>query len=59
MEDFITECWEDREGRKNMSKNNSKGLATLRQRIKKYNKDFEKEIAAWKENPVEDDVEEK
>lgn len=42
-----------------MSKNNSKGLATLRQRIKKYNKDFEKEIAAWKANPVEDDADER
>lgn len=59
IEDFISECWEDREGRKSMSKNNSKGLATLRQRIKKYNKDFEKEIASWKANPVEDDADER
>jgi len=27
-----------------MSKANAKGLTTLRQRIKKYNKDFEKDI---------------
>lgn len=59
MEDFIAECWDDREGRKSMSKNNSKGLASFRQRIKKYNKDFETEIAAWRENPVDDEVEER
>ncbi|XP_067137495.1 eukaryotic translation initiation factor 3 subunit C isoform X2 [Centruroides vittatus] len=56
LEDFINNCWEDREGRKNMSKNNSKSLATLRQKLRKYNKDFESEIANYRENPdVEDE----
>ena len=27
-----------------MSKNNAKGLTTLRQRLKKYNKEFEEQI---------------
>ncbi|KAK0181270.1 hypothetical protein PV327_003564 [Microctonus hyperodae] len=58
MEDFINEVWEDREGRKNMSKNNSKSLTSLRQKLRKYNKDFEKEIAKFRENPVEEDDEE-
>ena len=51
LEDFINEVWEDREGRKNMSKNNSKSLATLRQKLRKYNKDFESDIASYRENP--------
>uniref|UniRef100_A0A1B6HN24 Eukaryotic translation initiation factor 3 subunit C n=1 Tax=Homalodisca liturata TaxID=320908 RepID=A0A1B6HN24_9HEMI len=51
LEDFISEVWEDREGRKNMSKNNSKSLASLRQKLRKYNKDFEEEITKFRENP--------
>lgn len=30
-----------------MSKNNAKGLTTLRQRLKKYNKDLEDEIKVF------------
>lgn len=41
--------WEDTDGRKNMSKNNSKGLAALRQKVKKYNKNFETDITSYKE----------
>lgn len=37
--------------RKNMSKNNSKSLASLRQKLRKYNKDFEEELAKFRENP--------
>ncbi|KAI6241205.1 Eukaryotic translation initiation factor 3 subunit C [Aphelenchoides fujianensis] len=51
LEDFLNEQWEDKEGRKNMSKPNAKGLATLRQKLRKYNKDFESEIAAYREGP--------
>uniref|UniRef100_A0A0A9XY83 Eukaryotic translation initiation factor 3 subunit C n=1 Tax=Lygus hesperus TaxID=30085 RepID=A0A0A9XY83_LYGHE len=51
LEDFINEMWEDREGRKNMSKNNSKSLTSLRQKLRKYNKDFESELAKFRENP--------
>lgn len=58
MEDFINEVWEDREGRKNMSKNNSKSLSTLRQKLRKYNKDFEYDIMKFRENPDLDDDEE-
>lgn len=58
MEDFINEVWEDREGRKNMSKNNSKSLTTLRQKLRKYNKDFEEDITKFRENPEQEDDEE-
>lgn len=58
MEDFINEVWEDRDGRKNMSKNNSKSLSTLRQKLRKYNKDFEEDIGKFRENPDQDDDEE-
>lgn len=57
LEDFITDCWEDKEGRKNMSKNNSKSLATLRQKLRKYNKDFEADIQSYRENPDAEDEE--
>ncbi|KAJ9576210.1 hypothetical protein L9F63_006943 [Diploptera punctata] len=58
MEDFINEVWEDRDGRKNMSKNNSKSLASLRQKLRKYNKEFEMDIAKFRENPDQADDEE-
>ncbi|XP_049766697.1 eukaryotic translation initiation factor 3 subunit C [Schistocerca cancellata] len=58
MEDFINEMWEDREGRKNMSKNNSKSLTSLRQKLRKYNKEFEDDISKFRENPDQDDDEE-
>ena len=48
LEDFVNENWEDR---KHMNKNNSKSLTTLRQKLRKYNKDFEQEVAEYKENP--------
>lgn len=38
-----------------MSKNNSKSLATLRQKLRKYNKDFESDIANYRANPDAED----
>lgn len=58
MEDFINEMWEDREGRKNMSKNNSKSLTSLRQKLRKYNKEFEDDISKFRENPDQGDDDE-
>lgn len=43
------QLWEDKEGKKKMNKNNAKALSTLRQKIRKYNRDYETEIAAYKE----------
>lgn len=48
-----------RDTRKAMSKGNSKALTSLRQKLRKYTKDFEKEIAKFRENPdLPDDDEE-
>uniref|UniRef100_A0A1A9W221 Eukaryotic translation initiation factor 3 subunit C N-terminal domain-containing protein n=1 Tax=Glossina brevipalpis TaxID=37001 RepID=A0A1A9W221_9MUSC len=59
LEDFINDVWEDREGRKNLSKNNSKSLGTLRQKVRKYINDFEEELARFRQNPdQESDAEE-
>ncbi|XP_015512443.1 eukaryotic translation initiation factor 3 subunit C [Neodiprion pinetum] len=55
LENFITDVWEDR---KNMSKNNSKSLTSLRQKIRKYIKDFEEDITKFKENPDQEDEDE-
>lgn len=62
LEDFINEIWEDKEGRKNLSKNNGKSLGTLRQKFRKYVKEFEDDVKKFKENPTpfdEDEDEEK
>ena len=58
LEDFINEVWEDRDGRKNLSKNNSKSLGTLRQKVRKYIKDFEGELGKFRENPGQESEEE-
>ena len=41
-----------------MSKNNSKSLASLRQKLRKYNKEFEEDISRFRENPDAGDEEE-
>ncbi|KAL3091723.1 hypothetical protein niasHT_024305 [Heterodera trifolii] len=51
LEDFINEQWEDKEGRKIMSKANSKALASLRQKLKKYSKDFEEDLGTYRTEP--------
>lgn len=58
LEDFINDMWKDREGRNNLSKNNSKSLNGMRQKLRKYNKDFEQDIAKFRENPDQPDEEE-
>lgn len=60
LEDFINEVWDDREGRKNLSKNNSKSLGTLRQKFRKYIKDFDSDLKKFRESPdaADDDEEE-
>ena len=45
----VPQLWEDKEGKKKMNKNNAKALSTLRQKIRKYNRDYETEIASYKE----------
>lgn len=58
VEDFVNEVWEDRDGRKNMSKNNSKSLTSLRQKMRKYIKDFEEEMTKFRSSPDQGDDEE-
>lgn len=60
LEDFISEVWDDKDGRKNLSKNNSKSLGTLRQKFRKYIKDFDVELKKFRESPdaADDDEEE-
>ena len=41
-----------------MSKNNSKSLSTLRQKLRKYSKDFDDEITKFRENPDQGDEDE-
>ena len=56
MEDLINETWEDRDGRKNMSKNNSKSLSALRQKLRKYiRNEFDEEVEKFRQNPDEED----
>lgn len=52
-EDFINSVWEDRTARKNLSKIQSKSLATLRQKLRKYNREekMAAEIEKFRENP--------
>ena len=63
LEIFINEAWEDKAGRKNMSKNNGKAMGTLRQKFRKYIKDFDQDLKKFRENPDQgddfDDEEEK
>lgn len=58
LEDFINDIWEDREGRKNLNKNNSKSLGTLRQKVRKYLKDFEEQLTKFREAPDQESEEE-
>ncbi|KAJ6654413.1 hypothetical protein lerEdw1_007006 [Lerista edwardsae] len=51
LEDYLNELWEDKEGKKKMNKNNAKALSTLRQKIRKYNRDYETQITGYRQNP--------
>merc|ERR1712168_1644517 len=63
LEEYIQTQWEDTDGRKKLSKPNAKALASLRQKLKKYNRDFEEKINDYRSDPskfeeVEEQVEE-
>lgn len=57
LDDFIAQVWEDKAGRKNMSKMSAKSLTTLRQKFRKYAKDYETDMATFRENPDAPDSE--
>ena len=48
MEDFVNESWSQK---KTLNKAAAKSLTILKQRIRKYNKDFEEQIKKYRENP--------
>ncbi|CAF0832422.1 unnamed protein product [Adineta steineri] len=53
LDDFINQCWGDREWRDALNKNNSNNLSALRQKIRRFLKQepLEKEINAYREKP--------
>ncbi|CAF3629750.1 unnamed protein product [Rotaria sordida] len=53
LDDFVNQCWGDREWRETLTKNNSNNLSALRQKIRRYLKQepLEKEINAYRERP--------
>lgn len=57
LDQFTNDLWNDKDLKKNMSKNNSKSLAILRQKLRKYVKDYEAEIELYRANqdPAKDD----
>jgi len=59
LEDYVVELWADTEWRSAASKNNATSLTKLRQRIRRYNKDYEPQIADFKANPENYPEEEK
>lgn len=60
LEDFIQNLWDDKETKQKLSKINAKALASLKQKVRKYNKDFEDSVNHCRENPelYEEDEEE-
>ena len=60
LEDFLVKSLADKAARKKMSATNARALNTMRQRVKKHNMGFQKEIEAFREHPVsssEDELE--
>ncbi|RDD44309.1 Eukaryotic translation initiation factor 3 subunit C [Trichoplax sp. H2] len=55
LEDYIKEIWDDKDTKKKLSKINAKALGALRQKMKKYVRDFENDMAAYRENPDVDE----
>uniref|UniRef100_A0A2P2HXK4 Eukaryotic translation initiation factor 3 subunit C n=1 Tax=Hirondellea gigas TaxID=1518452 RepID=A0A2P2HXK4_9CRUS len=51
LEDYLAVVWEDKDGRKKMTKNNAKGLTTMRQKLRKYVKAFEEDMKIFRESP--------
>ncbi|CAI8034637.1 Eukaryotic translation initiation factor 3 subunit C [Geodia barretti] len=52
LEDFVLGLWNDKDAKQKLSKPNAKALTTLKQKVRKYNKEFEAEIESFRENPI-------
>ncbi|KAK5967664.1 Eukaryotic translation initiation factor 3 subunit C [Trichostrongylus colubriformis] len=51
LEDFVANFWENKEAKTALSKVNLKALTNLRQKVRKYVKEFEQKIAEYRESP--------
>nr|CDJ90991.1 Eukaryotic translation initiation factor 3 subunit 8 and Proteasome component region PCI domain containing protein [Haemonchus contortus] len=51
LEDYVANFWDNKEAKTALSKVNLKALTNLRQRVRKYVKEFEQKIAEYRESP--------
>ncbi|KAK6022122.1 eukaryotic translation initiation factor 3 subunit 8, partial [Ostertagia ostertagi] len=51
LEDYVANFWENKEAKTALSKVNLKALTNLRQKVRKYVKEFEQKIAEYRESP--------
>ncbi|KAI9594614.1 eukaryotic translation initiation factor 3 subunit 8 N-terminus-domain-containing protein [Syncephalis fuscata] len=52
IEDFLKESQDDKEARKKMNASNAKAMTAMKQKIRKHNKQYERDIEAFRANPV-------